>query len=75
MTIGPKKKISKTQSHKRHSSWKRVTLKKLSEKYQTTKCANCGANKPNFRVCPSCGYYKGKQVLTIKSKKDTVVEA
>ncbi len=76
MTIGPKKKISKSKSASRHSMRKRVQLKKLSEKYQTTKCAQCGTNKLNHRVCPSCGYYKGKQVITIKSKsKETVVDA
>lgn len=77
MTIGPKKKISKTQSHKRHSTWKTINLKRLSKKYQTAKCPNCGANRLNHRVCPSCGYYNGKQVLTIKvAKKDSaVVEA
>jgi large subunit ribosomal protein L32 len=41
-----------------------------------TKCSNCGKSKLSHRVCPSCGYYKGKQVITIKSKsKDKVVEA
>lgn len=76
MTIGPKKKISKAKTHSRHSTWKRVQLKKLSDKYQVTKCAQCGANKLNHRVCPSCGYYKGKQIVTIKTKaKETVVDA
>ena len=49
----------------------------MSKKYQTAKCPDCGANRLNHRVCPSCGYYNGKQVLTIKAaKKDSaVVEA
>lgn len=76
MTIGPKKKVSKVQSRKRHSTWKSINLKRLENTYQTAKCPNCGANRLNHRVCPSCGYYNGKQVLTIKSKaKDTVVDA
>ena len=76
MTIGPKKKVSKVQTRKRHSTWKSINLKKLSQKYQTAKCPNCGANRLNHRICPSCGDYNGKQVLTIKAKKDaTVVEA
>ena len=57
MTIGPKKKISKTQSHKRHSTWKTINLKRLSKKYQTAKCPNCGAVLSSFVLnCPTCGH-------------------
>lgn len=74
--ISPRKKISKHKRNTRHSTWERLTLKKLSNKYTTAKCKNCGKTKLPHRVCPHCGYYKGKQVLTIKSKtKDTVVDA
>lgn len=76
MSISPKKKISKRQERTRHSTWERLTLKKLSAKYNMTTCKNCGAKKLSHRVCPSCGFYAGKQVLTIKSKsKYTVVDA
>jgi len=48
----------------------------LSETYKTAKCPSCWANRLNHRVCPSCGYYNWKQVLTIKAKgSSTVVEA
>ena len=61
--IGPRKKISVHKSNQRHSTWERLTLKDLSTKYNVTKCSNCG-------------YYKGKQVVTIKTKSsDKVVEA
>ena len=74
--IGPRKKISVHKSNQRHSTWERLTLKDLSAKYNITKCSNCGKAKLSHRVCPSCGYYKGKQVMTIKSKsKDKIVEA
>jgi len=76
MTISPRNKISKMKTHRRHSIWKTINLKKLTDKYQTTKCSNCGANKLAHRVCPMCGYHNGKQVLTIKAKsKETVVDA
>lgn len=29
------------------------------------KCGQCGSAVPSHRACPSCGYYKGRQVLTI----------
>lgn len=31
-------------------------------------CQNCGALKPTHRVCRACGFYNGRQVLTIKDK-------
>ncbi|MBI3986374.1 MAG: 50S ribosomal protein L32 [Lentisphaerae bacterium] len=31
-------------------------------------CPNCGAPQLPHRICPSCGYYRGKQVLTIRAK-------
>jgi large subunit ribosomal protein L32 len=30
-------------------------------------CPQCGANQEPHRVCPSCGYYRGRQVLTIQA--------
>jgi len=76
MNISPRNKISKSRSNKRHSTWKTINLKKLTQKYQTTKCKNCGANKLTHRVCPICGFHNGKQVLTIKTKsKESVVDA
>ena len=74
--ISPRKKISKHKRNTKHSTWERLQLKKLSKKYTPAKCQNCGKAKLSHRVCPHCGYYKGKQVITIKSKsKDTVVDA
>lgn len=26
-------------------------------------CANCGSNSQPHRACPSCGHYKGRQVI------------
>lgn len=31
-------------------------------------CANCGDYTLPHHVCPSCGHYKGKQVMEIKEK-------
>jgi large subunit ribosomal protein L32 len=76
MTIGPKKKISQSQGRTRHSTRERLNMKRMTNSYQIGKCSNCGAKKLTHRVCPVCGYYKGKQVITIKSKsKETVVSA
>jgi large subunit ribosomal protein L32 len=34
---------------------------------QLNKCGQCGSTVPSHIVCPSCGYYKGRQVLTIET--------
>jgi large subunit ribosomal protein L32 len=28
-------------------------------------CAQCGAKIQPHRVCPACGYYKGRQVVSV----------
>lgn len=28
-------------------------------------CSNCGSQLLPHRVCPNCGYYKGKQVIEV----------
>jgi large subunit ribosomal protein L32 len=32
---------------------------------QLSVCAQCGARVLPHRVCPSCGYYKGRQVVSV----------
>lgn len=34
------------------------------------KCPHCHKPTISHRVCGHCGYYKGRQVLTIKAKKE-----
>lgn len=58
--IAPKNKISKQRKHKRRSSvWK---LKKP----EIVKCSHCGEFYLAHRVCKSCGYYNGKEVIKVK---------
>jgi large subunit ribosomal protein L32 len=33
-------------------------------------CPNCNEPKAPHRVCPSCGYYKGKEVIKTAESKD-----
>lgn len=30
-------------------------------------CPQCGAPQESHRVCPSCGQYRGRQVVTIEA--------
>ncbi len=67
------KKVSKSRTRRRHSMRQRINMKKLMAKTNIVKCSNCGADKLSHRVCPSCGYLKWRQVMTIKSKDKTQV--
>jgi large subunit ribosomal protein L32 len=36
-----------------------------------SECPNCGAFRLPHRVCPECGYYDEKPVVSIKEKKSS----
>jgi large subunit ribosomal protein L32 len=52
----PKRKISKTRRDKRRTHYKAIAN-------VTSECSNCGTPVLTHRVCPSCGYYRGKQAI------------
>ena len=58
----PKKQHSVSRSRKHRTHWKLKT-----PQYQA--CPECKKPVLSHRVCAHCGFYKGKQVLTIKRKK------
>ncbi len=35
---------------------------------QLGKCSQCGEPAMPHRVCPACGYYRGRQVISITAK-------
>ncbi|HYR58024.1 MAG TPA: 50S ribosomal protein L32 [Chthoniobacteraceae bacterium] len=54
---------------KRKTSKMRLRTRKASLRWHApvlSKCAQCGSTVPSHQACPSCGYYKGRQVLTIE---------
>ena len=53
----PKTKSSRSRRDKRRANWK-LTVPGLVE------CPQCHAMKKPPHVCPVCGFYKGKQVIT-----------
>ena len=53
----PKRRISSARRDKRRSSVWKLTAPNFS------KCTQCGELKLPHRVCPSCGYYKGKEIV------------
>jgi large subunit ribosomal protein L32 len=58
----PKRKVSKTRRNKRraHDS---LPLRHL------VVCEECNEYKPAHQVCPACGTYNGREVLTIEEEE------
>ncbi|MBN1685953.1 MAG: 50S ribosomal protein L32 [Spirochaetales bacterium] len=53
----PKHKTSKARARGRKSINMKLSAPTLVE------CNNCGNRVLPHRVCPKCGYYKGRQVI------------
>lgn len=58
----PKRRTSKAVSRSRRANWK-LAAPGLVE------CPQCHEMKLAHRVCKSCGYYNGKQVLKVDAAK------
>ncbi|MDO9508801.1 MAG: 50S ribosomal protein L32 [Thermovirgaceae bacterium] len=56
-------------SHKRTSQRKAQWLGSLTAP-STTVCPNCGEVAQTHRACPECGYYRGRQIIVMKSKAE-----
>ncbi len=60
------------QDARRKSDWSALDkLKKAANRWhasQLNKCPQCGSSVPSHIACPSCGYYRGRQVLTLEGK-------
>ncbi len=54
----PKRKTSKARKRKRRTHWK-LSAPNLVE------CPQCHSAKLPHRVCKECGFYKGKEVLSV----------
>jgi len=59
MSQEPKKRHSRARQGKRRASISLSTPKAVV-------CPNCGAPQVAHRVCESCGFYKGKQIVKVK---------
>jgi len=54
----PKRRVSKMRLRTRKASHQ-------PKAPQLSACPQCGARVRPHRVCPSCGYYKGRQVISM----------
>ncbi|MDO5300962.1 MAG: 50S ribosomal protein L32 [Tissierellia bacterium] len=55
----PKRKTSKQRKNKRRASSYRLNKATVSV------CPNCGEPKLPHRICSHCGYYAGKEVISV----------
>ncbi|MCM1408231.1 MAG: 50S ribosomal protein L32 [Treponema brennaborense] len=57
----PRAKTSKARTKRRRGINMRLSAPSLAE------CGNCGNLIMLHRVCPKCGYYRGRQVMAPES--------
>ena len=58
----PKHKVSKSRGRKRRTFYK-------IEAVNPAVCKQCGSPKRAHMICPSCGYYHDRQVLSVSAEK------
>ncbi|MDR2424395.1 MAG: 50S ribosomal protein L32 [Prevotellaceae bacterium] len=58
----PKHRISKQRKRKRRTHYK-------AEAPTVASCTNCGSAVLYHRVCPECGYYRGRLIVEKSSDK------
>jgi len=58
----PKFRTSKARTRRRQSINMKLTAPTL------VSCGNCGNPVLLHRVCPKCGFYRGRQVISPESK-------
>ena len=59
----PKRRWSKARTHTKRSTWK-------LENPNIAVCPNCREPIMAHRVCSNCGYYNGKEIITVEESKD-----
>lgn len=55
----PKKRISRTRQARKRAHYLRVKMPHMIA------CPQCGKQRLSHTVCPSCGTYKGQEVIEV----------
>ena len=58
----PKRRQSKARGRKRRTHWK-------LEKPNVVECSKCHEPRLPHQICPSCGWYKGREAVAITEAK------
>ncbi|TFG65100.1 MAG: 50S ribosomal protein L32 [Spirochaetales bacterium] len=56
----PKYRLSKSRTRRRRSINMKLAAPHLIE------CSSCGNKILTHRICPKCGYYRGKQIIELE---------
>lgn len=56
----PKRRTSRSKRNMRRANHDKVVAPQLIP------CAHCGEPSVSHRACPSCGFYKGKQIVATR---------
>ena len=59
----PQNRVSKMRKRQRVASLEKAIVASVQ------KCPVCGGMKQTHSVCPSCGTYKGRKVLSVATAK------
>lgn len=70
----PKKKTSKTKTGMRYGSFARSVRKRLTATVNLVDCPNCKEKRLSHHACPSCGKYRGRQVLDMTKQIEKVTK-
>lgn len=65
----PKKRKSKSKRDSRRANHDRIGAPTISH------CPKCQAARAPHHVCPECGWYKDREVLSIKKEEAVEAEA
>ena len=60
--------VPKRRTSKRRIKTRQRTNDRKRRASSTQTCPKCGAVKQPHRVCPACGYYGKRQVLTVSAE-------
>jgi large subunit ribosomal protein L32 len=60
----PKRKLSKGRRDRRRSQ-------DALDSLNLTQCSNCGEMRLPHTVCPKCGHYKGREVISVSKDEKT----
>ena len=58
----PKRKLSKGRRDRRRAHDALV-------KTQLVQCSQCGEMRLQHTVCPSCGYYQGREIISVAKEE------
>lgn len=70
----PKKQQANSQSSRRYKAFQNRAQKRLLNTVKLATCSKCNEARLKHAACPTCGTYKGRQVLDMEKKVDKITK-